>query len=498
MPASVKLKALRAFLFENSSLKQTIAKNTFWLGASTIASRLIKAVLIIYAARALGAAGYGAFSYALSLAALFSILSDIGVSGLITRETSRRPDALRAYFSTGLVIKLALALVCGIAIVLIAPTVSKIPDALALFPLAALLVIFDGLRDFSFSITRAWEKMELEAVVNILTNVMITVIGLVLLFGNPDPKTLLAGYTAGAGIGTVASIWILRSYFHKFWMWFDASLIKHIFLEAWPFALSGLLGAIMINTDTLMIGWLRDAREVGLYSAALRPVQLLYFTTTVLGISAFPSLAKSSQSDKAMFRRIIEGLVASAFLLAIPLFIGGAIVGQDLLLFLYGSEYREATGAFIILLFTTLTTLPGNLLINAVFAANKQKIFIASLGIGSLGNVALNYLLIPRFGIAGSAIATVVAQILATSAVWITLKRASGFTTIPHLKKIVVASLAMGILVAALARLDAPVLLSVSLGAAAYFILLLLLKEQVMLRVVPAALRRFVLPQQSQ
>lgn len=490
MPLSVKLKELRAFLFENSSIKQRIAKNTFWLGAGTIASRLIKAILIIYAARVLGAAGYGALSYALSLSALFSIFSDIGVGGLITREASRRPDALRAYFSTGLVIKLVLAFICALIITIVTPQVSKIPAAAALLPLAALLVVFDGLRDFSFSITRAWEKMELEAFVNIFTNVMITVLGLALLFGYPDPRTLLAGYTLGSGIGTALSIWILRPYFHKFWTWFDISLVKYIFLEAWPFALSGLLGAIMINTDTLMIGLLKDARDVGLYSAALRPVQLLYFTTTVLGISAFPSLSKYSQSDKPMFRRIVEGLITSAFMIAIPLFVGGLIVGKGIILLLYGSEYVGATAVFSVLLFTSLTTLPGNILSNAVFAAGKQKVFLISLGLGALGNVAFNYLLIPRYGIVGSGFATIIAQILSTGVLWVTLKRASGFTTVRHLTKIIPASIGMGILVWGLSHFGTHVLISIGVGGIAYFAILFLMKEPVLARLLPPLAKR--------
>ncbi|MEK7608664.1 MAG: flippase [Patescibacteria group bacterium] len=492
MPLRVKLKALRSLLFENTSLKQTIAKNTFWLGSSTVVGRLIKAALVIYAARILGASEYGVFSYALSLAALFSIFSDIGVGGLITREVSRRPDALRAYFSTGLVIKFVLAGICATLIILIAPSINKISDAARLIPIAALLVVFDGIRDFSFSITRAWEKMELEALIGVFTNVMITVIGLALLFTNPNPRLLLWGYTLGAGMGTALSIWVLRSYFYKFWVFFDASLVKQIFLEAWPFALSGLLGAIMINTDAIMLGWLKGSKEVGLYSAALRPVQLLYFTTTVIGISAFPSFAKYSQTDKTRFRNIIEGLVASSFMIAVPLFVGGTIVGKELLLFLYGSEYLASAGAFSILLFTSLTTLPGNLLINAVFAAGKQKIFITSLGLGAIGNVILNYFLIPPYGIAGAAIATVVAQVLSTGAIWITLKKTSGFTTLPHLKKIIPSSLIMGLLVWLLSSFEMHVLLSVCFGALAYFAILFFTREQSLLRFIPPSLHRLL------
>ena len=67
-------KKIKQFLFKNSSAKQTVAKNTFWLSVSNFGGRIIKAVIIIYAARVLGTAGYGVFSYALTLASFLTLL----------------------------------------------------------------------------------------------------------------------------------------------------------------------------------------------------------------------------------------------------------------------------------------------------------------------------------------------------------------------------------------------------------------------------------------
>ena len=55
----VKWSSIKESLFSNRSLRQTVAKNTFWLTAGNVTGRIIKAGLIIYVARVLGAAGYG-------------------------------------------------------------------------------------------------------------------------------------------------------------------------------------------------------------------------------------------------------------------------------------------------------------------------------------------------------------------------------------------------------------------------------------------------------
>ncbi|HCX45466.1 TPA: flippase, partial [Patescibacteria group bacterium] len=46
-----------------------IVKNTLWLTGGEVTGRLIRAVLVVYAARTLGASDWGTFSYVLSLAA---------------------------------------------------------------------------------------------------------------------------------------------------------------------------------------------------------------------------------------------------------------------------------------------------------------------------------------------------------------------------------------------------------------------------------------------
>lgn len=68
------LKRIKSFLFENQTVRQTVAKNTFWLTVSNVGGRLLRAVIIIYAARVLGAGEWGAFSYAITLAAFLTVL----------------------------------------------------------------------------------------------------------------------------------------------------------------------------------------------------------------------------------------------------------------------------------------------------------------------------------------------------------------------------------------------------------------------------------------
>ena len=110
---------IKGLLFKNTGTSQTVLKNTFWLSFGQISGRLIRAAVIIYAARMLGVAEYGVFSYVLGLAGFFSVFSDIGVSSILTREAAKRPENRAQIFATTFWIKMALLLGTAAAIMLL-------------------------------------------------------------------------------------------------------------------------------------------------------------------------------------------------------------------------------------------------------------------------------------------------------------------------------------------------------------------------------------------
>lgn len=481
---------IHALLFENRNARQTVFKNAIWMGASSLAGRMIRAGLVIYVARVLGTAGYGVYSYALGISGFFAVFSDIGINGILTREGSRNKSSLPAYIATSTVIKVALVCISASVLLIVAPIMTKIPQALPLIPLAAVLLISDSLRDFTSSITRAQEKMEIEAGISIFTNLAITGLGIAILFVRPSAGMLMTSYTLGSIIGTVGAYWILRRYFVHPIRHFRLDLLKPILVEAFPFAFMGLLSGLMLNSDTVMLGWMTDAKALGLYSAAQRPIQILYIVPGMLSGAVFPVMARLAIEQGDRFRRVLEQVMVSSFVLAIPIVVGGIALGHSIVLLLFGEQYQGAAVSFLILLTTILLNFPGGLLGNGIFAHNQQKNFLIYMAIGALGNIVFNFLLIPRWGIEGSSVATVISQVLSTGFMWWKMKKIRYFEVIPKLKKIVLASLLMGAVVFGLHVAGSPVLVNIAVGVGVYFAFLLILREPVLTHLSPVDLIR--------
>ena len=198
----------------------------------------------------------------------------------------------------------------------------------------------------------------------------------------------------------------------------------------------------------------------------------------LLSAGLFPIISRLVQEkDGWRIRLVTEKSLAAAFLMALPLAAGGIIVARPLLELLFGSVYAEATPAFQLLLSTVLLVFPGALIANTIFAHDAQKAFIASTALGAGANVLFDYLLIPPYGITGSAVATVIALLLTVGTNWIKLRRIVPLAPWPHLPRIAAATLLMSAVTALVAFAGAPVLVNVALSAALYLATLFVLRE---------------------
>lgn len=478
---------LKSFLFDNKTTRQTVIKNVFWLAFGTIGSRLVKVGLVIFAARTLGGAGWGVFSYALSLATLFTVFMDFGINALINRESAREPHIQKKYFATSIVIKLIGALFVAAVLFGIAPWFIREAEIIALLPLVYLIIFFDSIRDFVASLSRAWEKMEVEATIQVTTNFLISAGGITALLISPTPQALTISYTIGTGLGMLISLWYFREYILSFWASYSPNLLKYILLASWPFGMIGLMGGLMLNMDTVMIGWFWDVVAVGNYAAAQRVVQIVYILPGLFATSLLaPMIRFASMPDK--MKSLLEKAIAILFLVAAPLTAGGLIYANEVIGLIYGEEYAAAGTAFFALAFTFLPIFLNGILSNAIFAYNGERKLLGGVVIGIAGNLIFNLLLIPTWGIAGAAISTALTQLLMIAYLIHRLRGFLSFQALSFPPKIIPAIFAMTLAAFILKWTAAPVLIAILICGILYFGVLYLLREP-LLREALAALR---------
>lgn len=492
-----KLKNLKSFFINNTSTKQTVAKNTFWLVFSEASGRLLKMALVIYAARILGADGWGTFSYAISIGSILMIFSDIGLGNLITREIVQKKENFQSLISTALLIKIALLLIGVVLVIFVSPFISRIPEAAILFPIIAAILFFDAMRELGFSINRALEKMEREMIVKTIMSIVILGLGVMLLVINPVPKSMAISYAIGGAIGFVVIAIIIRNDIHGLFSKIDKDLIIPVLKIASPFAVIALVGSIMANTDVFMLGVWKNSTEIGWYASTQRIQQFILIIPSTISIAVFPAISRLADNEDQRFSSALERAIALVMLIGIPIALGGLLLAEQISLFVFGPEYAPAAQVLQVLMLMLLASFPLVLLSNAIFANNKQKDLVLAYLLGIIANVLLNFALIPKLGATGAALATLASTTVVTIIIWRKMKKINYFEVLPRLKKIFVATIIMAISILTLKYLAVGVILNTVISSLVYFVFLLLLKEPI-IKEVGEVLRHNAKPDNQQ
>ncbi len=279
---------IKNLIFNNITVRQAVAKNAFWLVVGRFGSQFIKAIITIYAARILGASEYGILSYILGFVGFFTIFADVGISSILTREISQKPKEENRYFSTLFRIKIGLLVFTIFLLVFVAPYFAKIEGAALIIPFIALLVLFEGLRDFITAYFKGKEMMEMDAITMIGTSASLVAFGFIALYISPTHQALITAYILSSICGFLIAVSFLRKSLKKIIGNFSKDIVPSMVKSAWPIAVGGLVYSFMFNVDVIMLGWWRAPFEVGLYSAAQKIVGLIYIVPGLISSAIFP------------------------------------------------------------------------------------------------------------------------------------------------------------------------------------------------------------------
>lgn len=467
----------KELLLHNRDPKQIVVKNVFWL-TITQGSRVLRLVTIIYAARILGAAQYGTFSYLLGLLGLLAFFPNLGIEELLTRDIAKHADKRSEYFTTGFWLGMFFLFLASVLTIVAAPSLVTIASVRHLIPLAVLLMIFDHAGMLVLSYVRGIQKMQWEALIVIMGNLTMALAGFFILFQQPSDKNLLLAYILGSAVAFFTSIIVGKKIVRKIFRDFRQAIALEMLHNCWPLAVSGAFG-LMFGLDIFMLGWWRTTTEIGFYAAGQRIVQILYILPMTLTTAMLPALAAiAKNNDRQKEKTAIEKSMAAIFMITLPIIVGGIILSQPIMEFIYGDPYLPGVMAFQILLFNLLPIAPGMLISNLVLAHNQQKKIVKYAVVASLSNIFLNVLWIPRWGISGAAFATLIAQTILVGFTWWQIKKISDFDAIPHLKNICISSMAMGVPCFFLKTIGLPIVANILISISIYFSLLWIMKEK--------------------
>lgn len=441
------MEKIKQFFFVNTSVKQTVVKNTFWMMLGEVIMRLLKMALVVYAARKLGTDGWGIFSYAISISSLFMIFADIGISGLITREASKKNENFKKFVSASLFLKGTISFISLLLVIFIAPYISNIGEAKLLLPIVGFILFFDSIRDMIFALNRAIEKMERETLTKVIMGVIILVSGFVLIKINPIPKSLAISYLIGSLSGLLFIIISIRKNIFEFIEKIDKENLKFVLKTTFPFAIIVLVSSILANTDVFMLGIWKTPEEIGIYTAAQRFYQFIMIIPSIITTAVLPAMSRLANENKERLEILLNKTFFIFMSMALPIAVGGLLLMNRIIPAIFGQEYLGSIPILYILMIMIIFTFPLTLLTNSIFVFNKQKKLVMANIFGVIINILINLLLIPKWGAIGAITATLLSTVIITYTMWRETKKLIEFKVLFGVKKILLPVLSMAVII---------------------------------------------------
>jgi O-antigen/teichoic acid export membrane protein len=192
---------------------------------------------------------------------------------------------------------------------------------------------------------------------------------------------------------------------------YQGNLVWKLVKNSWSFGLFSILGIFYFMVDTQIISLYLGAEEVALYQAVFRIVLILALFSDIISNVLLPYLSFKMANKKDM-TTLLSKIFLYLLIIGCSLFLMFTSFKTELLDLLYTPEYRKATVLVlpfsIVLILRTVSTLLGNLLT----ISNKQVYRVITVGISLVVSLALNLVLIPKYGIPAAAWTSVLVHLV--------------------------------------------------------------------------------------
>ena len=387
-----------------------IIKNIWWLFFDKFCRLGIGLFVGVWVARYLGPSNFGKWNYSIAIIAILSALSTLGLDQVLVKNLVENESDEDQLMGTAFFMRfLGAILVTIIGCVYIYYQNNSL--LLIITFITALNVVFQSFDVIDLKLQSVL-KSKVSVIIKNSAFIITSILKLIIIYNKGGLLAFvivsLVEIIIGA-IGLILNYGLLRVL-----KWnFNAGYAKKLLTECWPLLLSGIIILLYMRIDQVMIGNMLNSADVGFYSVSVKFSELWYFIPTVFVNSFFPKLIKM-RGDAVQYKKFCSKLLKILFVISFSISILLSLFAQKLIGTLYGSSYLASAFALKISIWTSIFVFWGVGVANMLLIENLNKHNLYKSIQGLILNVLLNLLLIPRMGISGAAIATLISQFYAS------------------------------------------------------------------------------------
>lgn len=390
-------------------MRAKVLSNLNWLFADKILRLVGGLVVGIWIARYLGPEQFGVFNYALAFSALFGVVAKLGIDQVVIRDLTKSPEKEGQILGTIFVLKFVAALIVFVAAILVAwITHDRELTFTVLVAVIAIGMIFNVFDAFDLY----YQSHMLSRYVVIARSIaflFFSLIRVILILGEYPVIYFAAAATLELALGSVILIWLYRRKQRYALKWcFNKEVMMTLLRDGWPLIVSSALIVVHMRIDQVMIGQMLGNSDVGIYSTAVQLSQAWLFLPAIIIQTVTPYMIKLRESNAEYYNIRLLQLYSLMFWLSVLAGLFTMLFGKFLVTSLFGQQYQEAYVPLVLTIWTGIFISQGVARGIWMIGENMQGYRLVNNLIAVPMNIALNWFLIPIYGIIGSSAASLI------------------------------------------------------------------------------------------
>lgn len=460
----------------SEALARIIFKNAAFITLGGFALKGLTFLFNVYVIRSLGGERFGQYAIVLSFVGLFTVFLELGMTQYVMREIAKDRSKVYSLYWNLATLRFLLAILGIFFITFAGAAFGYSPEivlGILLFSCTFLLAAF---LEPMIATLKAYERFDYATLIGILGRVVFMVFGASALFLGGGFIWLVLASLIQIPFQIGLALWAMRHFC-------AASLPFRITLPAWPslvksglpFGIISLMLIIAFSIDTVMLSKFEPDYVVGWYAVAYGFVFSINFLFRGFREAIVPSLSRIFVDDRAEVDRWYYRSVKAITGISIPIAVGGMIVAVPLILFLYTDEFLPSGFILKILIWDLPFIMFSSFCGNMTTIIHEERAAARIYTINTIANVGLNLYAIPRFGIVGASLVTVVTDLIGSLQFYVLLRHKLNLPSMTSsFIRILGASAIMGFVIWLAG--DLHVLIRIGLGGLVYSIAVLVLR----------------------
>jgi O-antigen/teichoic acid export membrane protein len=364
-----------------------------------------------------GAHEYGMYFSIFSFSFLFNILLDLGITNFNTRNIAQNEQLLSKHFSGILSLKFVLVGFYFLFSFIIGFIIGY--DQLQLKMLLILLInqsIVSMILYFRSNLA-GLHLFKQDSFISVLDRLLLIVFMSVLLWGGITDQALKIEWfilvqTGSYAITAIVAYAIVRKRSSLKRLKLKGTFSLMILKKSVPFALLVLMMTFYYRIDSVMLERMlpNGSEQTGIYAMGYRFFEAsnnISYLFAVLLLPIFSRMIKNNEKVDQLVVLAFRILISSAIFLALL----SLFYGKEILSLRYVLHIEEATAPFQLLMFCFIA-IASNYIFGTLLTANGSLTALNIIAFsGMVMNIVLNLILIPKYQVFGSALASLITQV---------------------------------------------------------------------------------------